>query len=48
MKKRLLTYVFLLGGLLLSSCVKTKNMRITMDMFLKSTSGIKKDIGTAD
>ncbi len=48
MKKTVLAYVVLLGGLLVSSCVKPANVRITMDMFLKATTGIRKDIGTAD
>ncbi|MET3979543.1 hypothetical protein ABIB62_002128 [Mucilaginibacter sp. UYP25] len=48
MKKTVLAYVFLLSGILISSCVKPTSMRITMDMFLKATTGIRKDIGTAD
>jgi hypothetical protein len=48
MKKALFTYIILFGGLLLSSCVKHTGMRITMDMFLKATTGIRKDVGTAD
>ena len=47
MKKAVLGYVFLLG-LLISSCVKPNNMRTTIDMFLKATTGIRKDVGTAD
>jgi hypothetical protein len=48
MKKTLFAYLVLFGGLLLSSCVKQNGVRLTMDIFLKSTTGIKKDIGTAD
>lgn len=48
MKKTVLAYVIFLGGLLITSCVKPTGMRITMDIFLKATTGIRKDVGTAD
>ncbi|MBD1386450.1 hypothetical protein IDJ75_14285 [Mucilaginibacter rigui] len=48
MKKALFAYLILFGGLLLSSCVKQNGVRITMDIFLKATTGVRKDIGTAD
>ncbi|WP_158596563.1 hypothetical protein [Mucilaginibacter phyllosphaerae] len=48
MKKNTFKYLVLLAGLLLSSCVKQSSVRITMDTFFKSTTGVRKDIGTAD
>ncbi|WP_162499868.1 hypothetical protein [Mucilaginibacter terrigena] len=48
MKKNVFAYLVLISGLLLSSCVKQNSVRITMDIFLKATTGIRKDIGTAD
>ncbi|MCO5934519.1 hypothetical protein NAF17_03110 [Mucilaginibacter sp. RB4R14] len=48
MKKIALAYVVILSGLLVSGSVKPTNIRIAMNMFLKATTGIRKDIGTAD
>jgi hypothetical protein len=48
MKKTIIIYVMFLGGLFFTSCAKKSNVRITMDILLKATSGIRKDIGTAD
>jgi hypothetical protein len=48
MKRNLLAYIVLISGVLLSSCVKQTSMRTTMDIFLKATTGVRKDIGTAD
>ncbi|MBB3967957.1 hypothetical protein [Mucilaginibacter phyllosphaerae] len=48
MRKNIIAYLVLLGGLLLTSCVKQQSARITLDVFLKATTGARKDIGTAD
>jgi hypothetical protein len=48
MKKALFTYMIFLGGLLSTVYPKHTGTRMTMDLFLKATSGIRKDIGTAD
>ena len=48
MKKALVTYIILLGGLFFTSCLKPNGVHISMRLFLKATTGIKKDIGTAD
>ncbi|QXV64088.1 hypothetical protein INP83_13390 [Mucilaginibacter sp. 21P] len=48
MKKTLLGYILLLCGMFLSSCIKQTSVRTSMDVLLKATIGIRKDIGTAD
>ncbi|OJW16996.1 MAG: hypothetical protein C0154_01395 [Mucilaginibacter sp.] len=48
MKKIVLGYLLLVGGLLFSSCIKQNNLHSSMVALLKAGVGMRKDIGTAD
>ena len=48
MKKTVFGYILLLSGIFLTSCIKHTSVRTGMDVLLKATIGIRKDIGTAD
>ncbi|MFD0792175.1 hypothetical protein ACFQZX_01025 [Mucilaginibacter litoreus] len=48
MRKYIIASMLLLSGLLLTSCVRNSSTRTSVNVLLKTTVGIPKDIGTAD